>query len=129
VGKTYSGTRSAFFTFPSSLFPRTAGMSEPNLDPALLFTPTKPSSTPSLNDDIQVPSIRQPQTRSSNSFYVSLPSLSLAEKSNYKEASEVALTSDVEFDSEELDEIIGEYHNKGKSFYFVRFQNGIAHKV
>jgi hypothetical protein len=69
--------------------------------------------------------------RSSGGFCVSLPTLSLDEKEKYHKPIDIGLTPDVAFDDEDLDEIIGEYRDRksGSFFYYVRFQDGVAHKV
>jgi hypothetical protein len=71
------------------------------------------------------------RVRSSGGLCISLPTLSLVEKEKYHKPTEIGLTPDVAFDDEDLDEIIGEYRDRKSksSFYYVRFQDGVAHKV
>jgi hypothetical protein len=51
-----------------------------------------------------------------------------AEKRQYKELPE-RFKDGVDFDEQVLDEVVGEYIIDGKSFYFVRFKDGIIHRV
>jgi hypothetical protein len=97
-------------------------MSGPISDPALLFAPTKPSSIISIQSRSSSP----PKFYPSPKFYISPPSLSPHEKAKYKK---VTLPNRVEFDPEELDQIIGEGVVEKTLFYFVRFRDGVAHKV
>jgi len=67
-----------------------------------------------------------PKSFPSRNFYVSLPFLSSAKKAEYHRA---ILPSEVGFDLEDLDKIVGECHIDNCLHYFVRFRDGVAHKV
>jgi hypothetical protein len=57
-------------------------------------------------------------------FYVAPPRLPLAQKQQYKPANEGSFGLDTR-----VDEIIGEYTEGNKVYYFARQDGGIAHKV
>ena len=65
-----------------------------------------------------------PISARTNKFYVAPPRLPLAQKQQYKPANETSFGLDTR-----VDEIIGEYTEGKKLYYFARRDGGIAHKV
>jgi len=61
-----------------------------------------------------------------NKAYVAPPRLPSSQKQQYKPANEMYLALDLET---RFDEIIGEYTEGKKLYYFARHDGGIAHKV
>jgi hypothetical protein len=60
------------------------------------------------------------------SFFVEVPYLSDAQKSDYRPSSETLLNPEMDID---VDEVIGEYKEGHSLYYFARYREGIAHKV
>jgi len=96
-------------------------------DPILLLSPPKPPSEGRAGSG-KGESFRK-ESRPFRGFYVAIPSLSHSEKNKYKSLPESTLTNDVGFEAEDLDQVIGEYREKDTLYYFVRFRDGMAHKV
>jgi hypothetical protein len=58
-----------------------------------------------------------------------LPSIPTARKSQYTDVPEALVAFGAEFEIEDIDCIIGEHVLDDKLYYFVRFKDGLAHKV
>jgi hypothetical protein len=89
-----------------------ASNSPPQLSPSPLPS-TPPSKTHSHHQRTQ-------------NFFIAPPKLPSAQKKLYKSLPETSLKSEVEID---VDEVIGEYSENGRLYYFARYEGGIAHKV
>lgn len=61
--------------------------------------------------------------------YVKPPLLSPKTKSHYKSLPPEFVPLGIEFDSAEIDKVVGEYEQGPDLYYFVKFQDGISHKV
>jgi hypothetical protein len=90
-------------------------------DPALLFSPGDKPCGPASS---LTPN--QPSHHLLPSVYVSVPILSSAQKAEYKQG---VLPDRVQVDENDIDRILGEAIIQNIRFYFVRFHDGIAHKV
>lgn len=103
-------------------------MSEPDSDPLQqLFSPAKP--TASARAERSDPVNESPPVQARQNFWIDPPVLDAEAKSKYKTIPEEFIASGVEFDSPNVDQIIGEYSDESGLYYFARFQDGIAHKV
>jgi hypothetical protein len=102
-------------------------MSEQNSDPMLLFTPPRRAldMLGSSRDNPTTPATKI----SSRAFHVDVPSLPRSAKKSYKALPDSFLTNGVPFEPGDLDQVIGEYRQKGTLYYFARFQDGTVHKV
>lgn len=80
----------------------------------------------SRTPDLILKPLRAPGPTRTNKVYVAPPRLPLAQKQQYKPANEISFPFDLETRS---DEIIGEYTEGKKLYYFARHDGGIAHKV
>ncbi|KIJ68216.1 hypothetical protein HYDPIDRAFT_82781 [Hydnomerulius pinastri MD-312] len=111
-------------------------MANPSSDPLLLFTPPKYSSLPPSSEPpassspiIELPQVKTP-TRRKLGFYIEPPRLSPSTKRLYENVPE-NLKDGLEFGRDDIETIIGEYNDKALTtlFYFVRFKDGLAHKL
>ncbi|GLB35984.1 putative class II histone deacetylase complex subunits 2 and 3 [Lyophyllum shimeji] len=99
------------------------GTEEPSSDPALLFSPerslgpTRAQSSP-LTETVNAALPRR-------AFFISPPTIPLAQKKLYQAAKDTFLKDNVEI---KVDEVIGEYREGNILYYFARYQGGIAHK-
>lgn len=114
-------------------------MSEPLSDPRLLFTPSpeKIKKTPS-NSPAPAPSDPDPESEpltplrpkprtgtSRLEVFIRPPSLSSEDRKQYKDlAPDKTLTP-----MPPVNEIIGEYDDGKKLYYYARYEGGIAHRV
>jgi len=104
-------------------------MSEGPLDDlARLFTPPGTPLSSALSEVPSTPAF-PPTARQTETFFIELPVLGAAEKSQYKTLPTQFVASGVEFDAPDVDQVIGEYREGTDLYYFARFQDGIAHKV
>jgi hypothetical protein len=101
-------------------------MSEQNSDPMLLFTPPRRALDLS-GSGRDNPTF--PKPISSRAFHIAVPSLPRSTKKKYMALPDSSLTNDVPFEPEDLDQVIGEYRQKGTLYYFARFRDGTTHKV
>jgi hypothetical protein len=69
---------------------------------------------------------KSPGPARTNKVYVAPPRLHPAQKQQYKPANEISFALNLET---RFDEIIGEYTEGQKLYYFARHDGGIAHKV
>jgi chromodomain-helicase-DNA-binding protein 4 len=69
---------------------------------------------------------KSPGPTRTNKVYVAPPRLPSIQKQQYKPVNEISFAFDLET---RFDEIIGEYTEGKKLFYFARHDGGIAHKV
>lgn len=96
--------------------------SEPGPDLFASNSPPAASSSPP-------PSTPPPKTqtyRRAQNFFIAPPKLLSAQKELYKALPQTSLKSEVKID---VDEVIGEYSENGRLYYFARYAGGIAHKV
>ncbi|OAX44419.1 hypothetical protein K503DRAFT_765038 [Rhizopogon vinicolor AM-OR11-026] len=110
-------------------------MSSPSSDPAFLFTPEKLSSAsglPPSSDDVATSDKSSPQmlprTRQKASFFIEPPVLSASQRQLYKQVPE-DLKEGATFDRDDIDAVVGEYREGTVLYYFVRFKDGLAHKL
>ncbi|KAG2075089.1 hypothetical protein BDR04DRAFT_1133497 [Suillus decipiens] len=109
-------------------------MSSPTSDPLLLFTPSKSSSPDGplpTTDSSSVASTNlemAPKTRPKVSFFIEPPVLSESQKKQYKPVPE-EFKEGVTFDRDDIDTIVGEYHDDIDLSYFVRFKDGLAYRL
>lgn len=61
--------------------------------------------------------------------YVQPPTLSPRTKSHYKYLPPEFVPLGVEFESAEIDKVVGEFQQGPDLYYFVKFQDGISHRV
>jgi hypothetical protein len=96
------------------------------VDHTPIFTPPKPSH----KHPSDPPGSRLPiQAENQRPFFVAAPGLPSAEKRQYKELPQSFKNVGVEFDDDVIERISGEYVIDGTLFYFVRFKDGISHRV
>ena len=109
-------------------------MPSPSSDPAFLFTPqnsASPTGLPPSSDE--VPSSESnpqttPRTRQKSSFFIEPPVLSASQKQQYKKVPE-ELKEGATFDRDDIEAVVGEHREGTDLYYFVRFKDGLAHKV
>ena len=103
-------------------------MDDSQADPRLLFTPPM-STTTSLKGDDPAPPLH-PKTRTKETrLFVQPPPLPAGEKHCYKDIPESFIDAGAEFDVTNIDGVIGEYLVDRQLHYFVRFKDGVAHRV
>lgn len=107
-------------------------MSSPSSDPLLLFTSPKSSSPgeqPPTSVSVASTNISMaPKTRPQASFFIELPVLSESERTQYKPVPD-EFKDGVAFDRDDIDTVVGEYHDDTDFSYFVRFKDGLAYRV
>jgi chromodomain-helicase-DNA-binding protein 4 len=110
-------------------------MSSPIPDPILLFTPqksTSPVGLPPTTDEIASSDKSSPQTvpktRQRTSFFIEPPVLTASQKELYRQVPE-ELKEGATFDRDDIDAVVGEHRQGTDLYYFVRFKDGLAHKV
>lgn len=109
-------------------------MSSPSSNPALLFTSQKsasPTGLPPSSDEVassESSPQTTPRTRQKTSFFIEPPFLSALQKQQYKQVPE-ELKEGATFDRDDIDAVIGEHREGTDLYYFVRFNDGLAHKV
>jgi len=110
-------------------------MSSPSIDSAFLSTspkPTSPSVLPPTSDAVassdKSSSQMAPKTRQKAYFFIELPVLSASQKIQYRQVPE-ELKEGATFDRDDIDAIVGEHREGTILYYFVRFKDGLAHKV
>ncbi|KAG1825750.1 SNF2 family N-terminal domain-containing protein [Suillus subaureus] len=108
-------------------------MSSPTSDPLLLFTPPTSSSPggPPPTTDSSVASTKftmTSKTRSKASFFIEPPVLSESQRKQYKPVPE-EFKEGVTFDRDDIDSVVGEYHDGTDLSYFVRFKDGLAYRL
>jgi chromodomain-helicase-DNA-binding protein 4 len=104
-------------------------MSEPPADPALLFTtPPRTKSPPARQHPVPTSPLLTKARPPTRSFFVAPPVLPSAEKRQYK-GLPASFKDGVDFDETVLDAVVGQHVIHGTSYYFVRFKDGIAHRV
>jgi chromodomain-helicase-DNA-binding protein 4 len=104
-------------------------------DPFLLFTPPRPSASvplgtsPLASASLGTSPTPQPQRKKQPArIFVDPPPLSSEDKKQYKGVPTVLNDSGVEFEENDIDEIVGE-HDSDERFFFVRFHDGFAYRV
>jgi hypothetical protein len=95
-------------------------MADLSSDPADLFASHLPSPSP----EVEAPPPSEPM--SEPDFYIIPPILSAEQKELYKTSDRSSLNTENEA---KLIEIIGEWKDNGKRFYFARYGDGLAYKV
>ncbi|KAG1757761.1 SNF2 family N-terminal domain-containing protein [Suillus lakei] len=106
-------------------------MSSPTADPILLFTPPKSSSPggPPTSDSVASTNVPMaPKTRAKASFFIEPPVLSESQRKQYKPVPE-EFKEGVTFDRDDIDAVVGEYHEDSDFSYFVRFKDGLAYRL
>ncbi|KAG1846831.1 SNF2 family N-terminal domain-containing protein [Suillus subluteus] len=108
-------------------------MSSPTSDPLLLFTPPKSSSPggppPTTYSSVASTKVAMtPTTRPKASFFIELPVLSESQRKQYKPVPE-EFKEGVTFDRDDIDSVVGEYHDGTDLSYFVRFKDGLAYRL
>ncbi|KAG5353236.1 hypothetical protein C0989_009199 [Termitomyces sp. Mn162] len=98
----------------------------PSSDPALFFTPEK-SLPPSHHPELSPQPLKATGTvPAQRAFFILAPHIADEEKKLYKPAEASSLKHDSEM---LLDEVIGHYREHDISYYYARYQGGLAHKV
>jgi hypothetical protein len=69
-----------------------------------------------------------PKTRPKASFVIELPVLSESQRRQYKPVPD-EFKDGVAFDRDDIDTVVGEYHDDTDLSYFVRFKDGLAYRV
>jgi hypothetical protein len=69
-----------------------------------------------------------PKTRSKASFFIEPPVLSESQRKQYQPVPE-EFKEGVPFDRDDIDSVVGEYHDDIDLSYFVRFKDGLAYRV
>lgn len=95
-------------------------------DPTLLFTSEKSPTIPHDTDISLQPSTTPEIVSLQRAFFIFPPHISDEEKKLYKPAGASLLRNDSEM---LLDEVIGIYREHNVSYYYARYQGGLAHKV
>ncbi|KAG2755489.1 hypothetical protein P692DRAFT_20793136 [Suillus brevipes Sb2] len=108
-------------------------MSSPSSDPLLLFTSPVSSSPggqpPTTSDSVASTNISMaPKTRPKASFVIELPVLSESQRRQYKPVPD-EFKDGVAFDRDDIDTVVGEYHDDTDLSYFVRFKDGLAYRL
>ncbi|KAH0590929.1 hypothetical protein H2248_001042 [Termitomyces sp. 'cryptogamus'] len=97
----------------------------PSSDPALFFTPEK-SLPPSHHPELSPQPLKATGTvPAQRAFFILAPHIADEEKKLYKPAEASSLKHDSEM---LLDEVIGHYREHDISYYYARYQGGLAHK-
>lgn len=95
-------------------------MADLSSDPADLFASHVPSPSP----EVEAPPPSEPM--SGPDFCIIPPALSAEQKELYQTSDRSSLNTENEA---KLIEIIGEWKDNGKRFYFARYGDGLAYKV
>ncbi|KAG6885407.1 hypothetical protein C0993_002140 [Termitomyces sp. T159_Od127] len=98
---------------------------EESSDPALLFTPKKSLE---LSHDAEISSqlsTTSPTVPPQRAFFICPPHIDDEKKKLYKPAGASSLKIDPEL---LLDEVIGRYREHNVTYYYARYQGGLAHK-
>lgn len=118
-------------------------MAEPSSDPPdarALFSPVRdayreassdapgPADTPVSSSDGATARARTNPPRQRVAF-VELPTLSSNQKTKYRSVAEDTLNSDEEFAHDGIERILGEEEDGPLISYYVRYNDGIVHKV
>ncbi|TFK36879.1 hypothetical protein BDQ12DRAFT_686022 [Crucibulum laeve] len=99
-------------------------MSEHSLDPGLLFTPQGSEAAVDLPSKL-VPETAKASRSPQRNFYVALPILPASQKKQYKPVTESSLAAEFQ---PRVNEVIGEYKEGNRLYYFACYDGGIAHK-
>jgi chromodomain-helicase-DNA-binding protein 4 len=68
------------------------------------------------------------KTRQRASFFIEPSVLTASQKELYKQVPE-ELKEGATFDRNDIDAVVGEHRQGADLYYFVRFKNGLAHRV
>ncbi|KAH7881752.1 SNF2 family N-terminal domain-containing protein [Phlebopus sp. FC_14] len=101
-------------------------MSEPSSDPILL-TPPMVLSANELNTS-SLGGRQVKKTRPESGFYIQPPRLSPSAKKLYQDVP-YHLKDGAEFNRDDIEAIVGEYLEGATLYFYVRFKDGLAHKL
>ncbi len=95
--------------------------SEPDSD-----APAPEDTSVSVNDNDAFPQLRVDALVAD---YVEVPRLSMSQRSKYRPVADRELKSDEEYPHEEVEQVVGDVTYGNEHFYYVRYADGIVHKV